>query len=117
MHAVLSHRFFTSIAFAASVGATVGLGLMPQTSHAQMMRATLTGTVIAGGDAYLNTVYFGPVVGGNLVGQTATIEIIYNADWFRPNYPGYSPNWTFTDAPPWYVSIMRGSIGHSGLCF
>lgn len=106
-----TRRLVASATLAASMAAALGLAVAPQTGHAQMMRATLTGTVTAGGDAYRNTVYFGPSGGGNLVGQTATIEIIYNADWFRPNYPGFSPNWTFTHQPNWPAFL--GTAGYS----
>lgn len=43
---------------------------VPGVSHAtQLMKATVSGTVSAGGDAYYNTVYFGPLVNGNVRGN------------------------------------------------
>lgn len=99
----------------ASIAALMLLAL-PTASHAaQLMKATVSGTVSAGGDAYYNTVYFGPPVsgnvGGNLVGQQASVSIIYDADRFRPNYPGYAPNWSFTHQPGWPAFL--GTAGQS----
>ena len=40
------------------------------------MRATVTGTVIAGGDIYSNTVLLGANDGTSLVGRTASASIV-----------------------------------------
>ncbi len=71
----------------------------PMAANAEIMRATVTGTVIAGGDAYSNTVLLGANDGTSLVGQTASAFITYDSAKFGPNYPGNSPNWLFTHSP------------------
>lgn len=84
--------------------------LLPQASRAQLMQATLTGIVSAGGDAYRNTVYFGPNSGGNLIGQAATVSIVYDAAGFAP-YPYPGPGYGFTHQPN-YPNFL-GTAGHS----
>ena len=87
------------------------LAATPLTAQAQLMRATLTGTVYAGGDAYSNTVLLGANDGSSLVGRTASAFIVYDAAKFGPNYPGYSPNWSFYHYPD-YPNFL-GTVGQS----
>lgn len=91
-------------------GVWLALALSPL-AQAQLMQATLTGTVTAGGDAYRNTVYFGNVAANNLVGMTASITLLYDADLARPNYPNNAPNWYFDHDPGW--PSFLGTVGQN----
>ena len=77
-------------------------------AQAQLMKATVTGTVSAGFDAYRNSVYFGPNGGYNLAGLQASVSIIYDAGRFGPNQGG-APGWNFTHAPNW--PNFLGTVG------
>jgi len=95
---------------ALALATLAALGLAPAASHAQRMQATLTGTVSAGGDAYRNTVYFGPNGGGNLVGQVATVRIVYDAAAFGANQ--YGGNYYSVTHQPNYPAFL-GTAGQS----
>lgn len=93
------------------------LAAAPLPAQAQLMRATLTGTVIAGGDAYSNTVLLGANDGTSLIGQAASAFIVYDAAKFGPNYPGYSPNWSFyhyPDYPNFLGTVGQGPVRSAG---
>ncbi len=89
--------FRTTLAAALVAAATA----TPPLAQAQLVRATITGTVTAGSDAYSNTVLLGQNDGSSLVGQTASAFIVYDAGKFGPNYPNYAPNWAFYHSPNW----------------
>ena len=95
-----SMRRFISLCFAA-----------PLVCQAQLMQATVTGTITGGSDAYSNTVLLGANDGSSLVGQAASVSIIYEASRAGPNYPGYAPNWAFTHDPGWpsYLGVAGNS--------
>lgn len=94
---------------AATAALLIGAALAAPAAQAQPMRATVTGTVVGGGDVYSNTVLLGTNDGSSLIGQTASISIVYDAAAFGPNYPGYAPNWIFQHAPNW--PQFKGTAG------
>lgn len=94
---------------AAAAVLLLGAALMLPAVQAQTLRATVTGTIVGGSDAYSNTVLLGADDGSSLVGQTASVSIVYDAAAFGPNYPGYAPNWSFQHAPNW--PQFKGTAG------
>ena len=96
----------------ASFGLGLGLATLaavPLQAQAQLMRATVTGTVTAGGDAYSNTVLLGANDGTSLIGQQASAFILYDAARFGPNYPNNAPNWWFYHYPDY--PVFSGTVG------
>jgi hypothetical protein len=69
-------------------------------AQAQLMQATVTGTVSYGSDVYSNSVLLGPNDGTSLVGLAASATIIYDAAGFAPNQYG-GTYWNFTHSPNW----------------
>jgi len=76
-------------------------------AQAQLMQATVTGTVSYGSDYYSNSVLLGPNDGISLVGLAASATIIYDAAGFAPNQYG-GTYWNFTHAPnyPSFLGIV-----------
>lgn len=104
-----THPHRTRTAAAAAMLLLAALAAAPLSAQAQLMRATVSGTVVSGGDAYSNTVLLGANDGSSLIGQMASAFIIYDAAKFGPNYPGYSPNWSFYHYPDW--PNFLGTVG------
>jgi PEP-CTERM motif len=86
---------------------------VPQAAQAKLMQATVTGTISGGSDSYSNSVLLGAGDGTSLVGLSASVTILYDADLAGPNYPGYEPNWSFThepNYPAWNGSVGMGPV-------
>jgi len=67
-------------------------------AQAQLMQATVTGTVSYGSDVYSNSVLLAPNDGSSLVGLAASATIIYDSARFYPNAYG-GTYWNFTHSP------------------
>ncbi|MDP2031169.1 MAG: PEPxxWA-CTERM sorting domain-containing protein [Thiobacillus sp.] len=76
-------------------------------AQAQLMQATVTGTVNYGSDFYSNSVLLGSNDGTSLVGLAASATIIYDAAGFEPNQYG-GTYWNFTHSPnyPSFLGIV-----------
>ena len=76
-------------------------------AQAQLMQATVTGTVNYGSDFYSNSVLLGSNDGTSLVGLAASATIIYDAARFEPNQYG-GTYWSFTHSPnyPSFLGIV-----------
>lgn len=90
-----------------ALSAVCALSALPV--HAQLMQATVTGTVSYGSDVYSNSVLLGPNDGTSLVGLAASATIIYDSAHFYPN--AYGANyWNFTHSPG-YWGGFQGIVG------
>lgn len=80
----------------------------PLAAQAQLMQATVTGTVSYGSDFYSNSVLLGPNDGTSLVGLPASVTITCDAARFYPNAYG-GTYWNFIHAPNW--PSFLGTVG------